>query len=58
MQKSSETLKLEVYEQNENRPSSSNTVIYFIVQSESRLSASTSPTESQFTHVSQAKTWF
>ena len=50
-QKSSETSELKVDEQSENRPSSSDTVINFIQQSESGLWASTSSAESQFTHV-------
>ena len=45
-QKSSETWELKVNEQSKkNRPSSSNTVIDFIEQSESRLSASISSAE-------------
>ena len=42
-QKSSETWELEVDEQSENRPSSSDTVIDFVEQSESRPSTSISP---------------
>ena len=41
-QKSSETSKLEVDEQSENRPQRSGKVIYFVEQSESTPSASTS----------------
>ena len=50
-QKLSEKSELEVDEQSENRPSSSDTVIDFTVQSESKLLASTASAESQFTHV-------
>ena len=50
-QKSNEKSELEVDEQSENRLLSSDTVIDFVVQSQSRLSASTSSAESQFTHV-------
>ena len=45
--KYSETFELEIDEQSENRPSSSNTVINFVEQSESRPLASTSSTKSQ-----------
>ena len=55
---SSETQKLEVNEQSENRPSSSDTVIDYLEQSESRPSASTSSAESQLTHFSESETWF
>ena len=57
-QKSSEKSELQVDEQSENRPSSSNMVIYFVVQSESTLLASTTSAESQFTHVAESETWF
>ena len=50
--------ELEIDEQSENIPSSSNTVIDFVEQRESSPSASTSSTESQFTHVSVPETWF
>ena len=54
-QKSSETWKLEVDEQIEIRPSSSDTVIDFVEQSESRPSASISSAEKQITHVSESE---
>ena len=59
-QKSSEKSELEVDEQNENRPSSSNMVNMvhdFVVQSESRPLTSTSLAKSQFTHVAESGTW-
>ena len=51
-QKSSETYELEVDEQSEIRPSSSDTVIDFIEQSERRPAASISSGKKQITHVS------
>ena len=51
-------IRLAVDEQSENTPSSSDTVIDFLKQSESRPSASTSSVESQFTHVAESETWF
>ena len=54
-QKSSETWKLEVDEQSENRPLSSDTVIDFVEQSESRPSASISSTKTQITHVFESE---
>ena len=54
----SEKSELEVDEQSENRPSSSNTVTDFVVQSESRPSALTSSAESQFNHVVESETSF
>ena len=54
-QKSSKTWELEVDEQSENRPSSSNTVIDFVEQSERRPSASISSAKKQITHVSESK---
>ena len=57
-QKSSETSKLEVDEQSESRPSSSDMVIDFVEQCESRPSASTSSVEIQFTCVAEFETWF
>ena len=57
-QKSCETYKLEVDEQSESRPSSSDTVNDFAEQCESRPSASTSSAESQFTCVAVFETWF
>ena len=54
-QKSSETWELEVDEQSENRPSSSNTVIDFVEQSESRPSASISSAKKYITHVSESE---
>ena len=56
--KSSETQELEIDEQSENSPSSSDMVIDFVEQNESRPSASTSSTESQFSHVSEPEAWF
>ena len=54
-QKSSETWKLEIDEQSENRPSSSDTVIDFVEQSESRPLASICSTKKQITHVSESE---
>ena len=57
--KSSETSELEVDEQSEStRPSSSDMVIEFVEQCESRPSALSSLVESQFTHVAESETWF
>ena len=53
--KPSETWELEVDEQSENRPSSSDTVIDFVQQSESRPSASISSVKKQITHVSESE---
>ena len=53
-QKSSKTWELEVDEQSENMPSSSNTVIDFVEQSESRPSALISSAKKQITHVSES----
>ena len=50
--------ELAVDEQSENTPWSSNTMIDFIKQSGSGLSASPSSAESQFTHVAESETWF
>ena len=50
--------ELEVNEQSENRPSSSYTVIDFVEQSESRLSASISSAKKQITRVSESKNKF
>ena len=55
MQKSSETWELEVDEQSENRPSSSDMVIEFIEQCKSRPSASISSAKKQITHVSESE---
>ena len=55
-QKSSETKELEVDEQSENRPWSSETVIDFVELSESRPSASISSAKKQITHVSKSET--
>ena len=57
-QKSSETSELQVDEQSESRPSSSDRVIDFIQQCEGRPSASSSSAESQFTSVAEFETWF
>ena len=57
-QESSEKTELEVYEQSDNRQSSSDMVINFIVESESRPLASTSTAEGQFTQVAKSETWF
>ena len=54
-QKSSETWELEVDEKSENRPSSSDTVIDFVEQSESRQSASISSAKKHTTHVSESE---
>ena len=54
-QKSSETWELEIDEQSENRPSSSDTVIDFVEQSESRPPASISSAKKQITHVSESE---
>ena len=54
-QKSSETWELEVDEQIENRQSSSDTVIDFVEQSESRPSASISSAKKQITRVSESE---
>ena len=54
-QKSSETWELEVDEQIENRQSSSDTVINFVEQSESRPSASISSAKKQITRVSESE---
>ena len=54
-QKSSETWELEVDEQSENRPLSSDTVIDFVEQSESRPSASISSAKKQITHFSESE---
>ena len=54
-QKSSETWELEVNEQSENRPSSSDTVINFVEQSESRPSASIASAKKQITHVFESE---
>ena len=54
-QKSSETWELEVDEQSENRPSSSDTVINFVEQSKSRPLASISSAKKQITHVSESE---
>ena len=56
--KSRETQKLEVDEQSENRPSSSNTVIDFVEQSKSRPSASISAAKKQITHVPESEIQF
>ena len=56
-QKSSETKELEVDEQSENKPSSSDTVIDFVQETEGKPSASTSSAENPFSHVSESKTW-
>ena len=55
-QKSSETKELEVNEQSENRPSSSDKVIDFVEQSESRSPASISLAKKQITRVSKSET--
>ena len=55
-QKSSETKELEVNEQSENRPSSSDKVIDFVEQSESRSPASISLAKKQITRVSESET--
>ena len=47
--------ELEVDEQSENRPSSSDTVIDFVEQSESRPSGSISSAKKQITHVSESE---
>ena len=47
--------ELEVDEQRENRPSSSDTVIDFVEQSESRPWASISSAKKQITHVSESE---
>ena len=57
-QKSSEASELEVDEQSENMPSSSNTVIDFIEQSKSRPSALISSAKKQITYVSESETYF
>ena len=54
-QKLSETWELEVNEQSENRLSSSDTVIDFVEQSESRPSASISSAKKQITRVSESE---
>ena len=54
-QKLSETWELEVNEQIENRQSSSDTVIDFVEQSESRPSASISSAKKQITRVSESE---
>ena len=54
-QKSSETWELEVDEQSENRQSSSDTVIDFVQQGESRPSASISSAKKQIAHVSESE---
>ena len=54
-QKSSKTWELEVDEQSENWQSSSDTVIDFIEQSESRPSASISSAKKQINHVSESE---
>ena len=54
-QKSSETWELEVNEQSEIRPLSSDTVINFVEQSERRSSASISSAKKQITHVSESE---
>ena len=54
-QKSSETWELEVDEKSENRQSSSDMVIDFVQQSESRPSASISSAKKQITHVSESE---
>ena len=54
-QKLSETWELEVDEQSENRPSSSDTVIELVEQSESRPSASISWAKKHITHVSESE---
>ena len=56
--KSGENAQLAVDEQSENKPLSSDTMIDFIKQSESRPSALTSSAESHFTHVAGSETWF
>ena len=53
-QKSSEPWELEVNEQSENRPSSSDTVIDFLEQSQSRPSTSISSAKKQITYVSES----
>ena len=55
-QKSSETQELEVDEQSENRPSSSEMVIDFVELSESGPSASISSAKKQITRVSESET--
>ena len=54
-QKSSETWELEVDEQSENRPSSSDTVIDLVEQSESRPLESISSANKQITYVSESE---
>ena len=54
-QKSSETWDLEVDEQSENRPFSSDTVIDFVQQSKRRPLASISLDKKQITHVSESE---
>ena len=48
-------MELEVDEQSENRPSSSDTVIDFVEQSESRPSTSISSAKKQITRVSESE---
>ena len=57
-QKLSRTSELEINNQRESRPLSSDTVINFTEQSESRPSASTSSDESQLTDVAKSETLF
>ena len=54
-QKSNETSELQVDEQSENRPSSSDMVIDFVEHGESRPSASISSAKKQITHVSESE---
>ena len=54
-QKSSETWELEVDEQSENRPSSSDKVIDFVEQSESWPSSSISSAKKHITYVSESE---
>ena len=54
-QKLSKTWELQVDEQSENRPSSSDTVIDFVEQSERRPSASISSAKNEIPHVSESE---
>ena len=49
------SVKLEIDEQSENRPSSADMVMDFVEQSESRPSASISSAKKQITHVSESE---
>ena len=55
--KLSEKSELQVDERSTNRPTSSDVVIDFVVQSESRPWTSTSTAQSQFTLVAESETW-